>query len=292
MTLSEFFFDLPIYKKAKIDRLENLEPNSHIYYNRDELNIQTLKHILNKNRGSLGNIVGYNPIQKYESSFILSGDSQNIGVRTIRTAIFIEDVHPIIEQGGVVHLELQCKRSGDHFHFLVYWNPDKNTLTKVGQFPSYADIHRHDTTKYNSVLDEDKMNEFVRAIGLHASGVGIGAFVYLRRIFEYLIRDAYNALAQNTDNAVQDFERSRMDEKISMLKDYLPEFLIQNKNIYSILSKGIHELSEEDCLDYFNIVQRGIKMILDQKLEMLMRKKEEDEIKRELAELASKLSRS
>ncbi len=37
--------------------------------------------------------------------------------------------------------------------------------------------------------------------------------------------------------------------------------------MYSILSKGIHELSEEECLQYFKLMKIGIELILDEQLE-------------------------
>ena len=52
-----------------------------------------------------------------------------------------------------------------------------------------------------------------------------------------------------------------------ILKDYLPEFMVTNKNIYSILSKGIHELDEQECIDYFDTLFESIIMILDEILE-------------------------
>ena len=60
-----------------------------------------------------------------------------------------------------------------------------------------------------------------------------------------------------------------------MLKDFLPKMLTNNPTIYGILSKGIHALSEEECLAYFPVLERCIYMILGEWEEM--RKKEEQE---------------
>ena len=43
---------------------------------------------------------------------------------------------------------------------------------------------------------------------------------------------------------------------------YVSEMLIQNTTIYGILSKGIHELSEEECRKYFPVVKECIYQIL------------------------------
>ena len=55
-----------------------------------------------------------------------------------------------------------------------------------------------------------------------------------------------------------------MNQRIQMLRDYLPAILVESKEIYGIISKGIHELAEEECIEYFPIMQEAIFMILRQ----------------------------
>ena len=96
--------------------------------------------------------------------------------------------------------------------------------------------------------------------------MGIGSFVYIRRIFENLIDQAHNLAKSEIKDFSEDiYLNSRMDKKIIMLKDFLPVFLVENRILYAILSKGIHELSEEECLLYFDTVKIGIEQILDEK---------------------------
>ena len=47
-----------------------------------------------------------------------------------------------------------------------------------------------------------------------------------------------------------------------MIYDYA--FVKKPKRIYGIISKGIHELAEEECNEYFPIMQEAIFMILRQ----------------------------
>jgi hypothetical protein len=79
-----------------------------------------------------------------------------------------------------------------------------------------------------------------------------------------------------------DFDRKRMDEKIGLLKDHLPDFLVRNKNIYAILSLGLHELEESACLDAFEMLKHAILFILNEdkhkKEELQLRKKLESAI--------------
>ena len=67
-----------------------------------------------------------------------------------------------------------------------------------------------------------------------------------------------------------------VDEKVKMLANYLPETLVKNTVFYGIISKGIHELSEEDCLAFFPVMQSFIIMILRQ-WETLRKDKEEEQ---------------
>jgi hypothetical protein len=60
-----------------------------------------------------------------------------------------------------------------------------------------------------------------------------------------------------------DFKKARMEDKVLLMKKHLPEFLVANRKIYSILSIGIHELSEQACLGYFDVMRRSIIMILE-----------------------------
>jgi NifB/MoaA-like Fe-S oxidoreductase len=80
-----------------------------------------------------------------------------------------------------------------------------------------------------------------------------------------------------------------MDGEIEMLKDVLPEFLITNKTIYSILSKGIHELTEQECMDSFHVIRVGIELMLDEKLGELQRKKKVKLAENNIAKLAHQI---
>ncbi len=164
----------------------------------------------------------------------------------------------------------RCQRNGRHifaYNFLF-----KNSqLIKTGQYPSIADIEIPSIYKYKKLLKRD-YSDFSKAIGLHSHGVGAGSFVYLRRIFENLIEEVHIKAKINEDNENKKpwdedlYKDSRMDEKIKLLKDRLPDILVENRAIYGIMSKGIHELSEDECKTLFPDVKLGIELILDEKL--------------------------
>jgi len=68
-----------------------------------------------------------------------------------------------------------------------------------------------------------------------------------------------------------------------LLKAELPEFLVENRKLYGILSKGIHSLTEEECLEYFDVVKAGIELILDEKVDHLKKQRKIDDAKHKLA---------
>lgn len=151
--------------------------------------------------------------------------------------------------------------------------------------PSLADLNVNNTKKYRKILGKN-YSDLNRGIGLHSHGVGAGSLVYLRRIFEELIEEAHQEAIKEHGWNEDDYNSSRMDEKIQMLKSFLPDYLVRNKKIYGILSKGIHELPEEICLEIFPIVRVGIEFILDEKIE----NEEKEKKKRETSHLLEKLA--
>lgn len=158
-------------------------------------------------------------------------------------------------------LTYQCTRDKKHvILFDLISTNDK--IIKIGQYPSVADLATPEIVKYKSVLDKQYL-EFSKAVGLFAHGIGIGSFVYLRRIIEKLIYDKYEKFANEIKVPEEEFKHLKFEDKIAVLRNHIPATLEKSKSIYSIVSKGIHELSEEECISMFPIVRTGIELILD-----------------------------
>lgn len=277
MTLEEFVFDIPLYQKIDAnngynDIIEDLgQSNDYI------------------------KIEGYNPIHKKESTFYLErglGELLECTTGPYGPVDFNNtySIH-ILKEFKVKTIVFKCQRYDDEITILVYHDYDNSILIKVGQYPSVADIHIGQIKQYDKVLEKPALREFTKAIGLAANGVGVGSFVYLRRIFEGLIYDAYNKAKEKDEIDVEEFEKQRMDEKIKTLHSYLPAFIVEHSNIYGILSKGIHELSEEECLAYFDTMRASIEMILDQRVELREKQKKEEEVKKKIDAITTKLKK-
>lgn len=164
-------------------------------------------------------------------------------------------------------VSFECAREASHRMPFMFVYRDFQ-LCKVGQFPSLADLHMPELTKYAKVLGT-RQKELVKGVGLASHAVGIGSFVYLRRVFEHLIEEAVEIQRHVAGWDEEAFFKQRMDEKIQTLRSHLPAFLVENRSLYGILSKGIHSLEEAECLDCFPAVLAAIEMILDQKLHII-----------------------
>ncbi len=251
LTLTEFFFDLPIYTPVTID----------------EGNVDVFNQIIDHHNKA--EFEGYNPWGKIESTFVVITDLVPSG--------------NMFSGHGIV--KVKCKRTDAIFRFDIFVDPNISTIMKTGQYPSVADFHISEIKQYKKLLSNEKLKEFTRAIGLAANGVGIGSFVYLRRIFEHLIVEAYAQCLEEGLVSEDQYNRSRMDQKIGLLSAHLPSFLVENRAIYSVLSLGIHELDENTCLAHFDTLRVGIEIILDEKLDELKKKEKIEKAKRKLSQL-------
>lgn len=124
-----------------------------------------------------------------------------------------------------------------------------------------------------------------KAGGLFSHGIGIGAFVYLRRIFERLIEDA-RAGAQLDEAA---FYQKRMAERVDDLKHVLPASVVRFKAAYGILSKGVHELSEEECKRFFPVIRAAIIMMLEERYEAEQKRLAANELESAFASIQNEI---
>jgi len=221
-------------------------------------------------------IDGYCMHCKKDSTFVLGtlhiagGDPWN----NVQTRTALED-----------GLSLKCTRAGHSYRYNLLI--DRMTVRKVGQYPSLADIAIDETRqKYRTVLRGENWGELYKAIGLAAHGEGIGSFVYLRRVFERLVQSRFAEFKDIEGWSEDDFKSMRMVERIELLKDHLPSYLVEARKIYGIFSQGIHELDNETCLQFFNVGKRSIIMILDDDL----KKQQELASRKELADAVAKFA--
>lgn len=194
-----------------------------------------------------------------------------------------ERINKIVSENRIFDKVIRCTHNNSHVFKFFYLLKKKGdypneflTLTKIGQYPSINDLNSEHIRHYNKLLKEYS-KEYTKALGLYSAGIGIGSFVYLRRIIEFLLENAFNKAEKQGVITREEYLKEgtrnrRFDEKITILKEYLPEFMGSNVVIYNIISKGIHELDEDECKEIFPVLQKSIELILDE--EIAIRQKE------------------
>lgn len=164
---------------------------------------------------------------------------------------------------------VRCTRDDRHSitsHFQVA--DDCVYIQKIGQYPSVADVLKGDIRELAPELGRDRAREFNLAITAAAHGVGIGAHVYLRRIFESLVEEAHQRARANDGWNEEVYEKARMVDKVAMLRSELPAFLAEHPQLYSVLSIHLHALSEEVARQNFEKLKQAILIIAEQKREV------------------------
>lgn len=231
------------------------------------------------------------PIYHEGNPVLNAAISHNAGQRELKK------FQEFVESNRITLLKYQCSKDESHQLVYVVLLTD-SFIMKIGQHPSYRDIEKPQTKKFQKVLGK-YFPELSTAIRLYSVNVGIGSYVYLRRIIEKLVYDAFKEAEAAGALTELEFEyseaedgkkyRNGIEEKIKLLKGFLPDMITDQPKIYGIVSKGIHELSEEECLKYFPVLKDGIIMILDDIVAKKEKEKAVAEYKKSLGKIISDL---
>lgn len=142
--------------------------------------------------------------------------------------------------------------------FLVKVSDNCDYAIKVGQYPGIDISIEKDVEKslgkYVDIFKKGRICE--------AQGYGIGAYSYYRRIVESLIDELLDGIPELLDNEKKDeylkaLEKTKnlqhTSEKIEIVKDLLPPILTADGlnplgALYGILSEGIHNNSDDECI--------------------------------------------
>ncbi|MBY3038920.1 hypothetical protein [Rhizobium laguerreae] len=258
-SVHQLFFEAPLYKRFSLG--QDLKLTSQIFGRAGKLRFD-----------------GHCPNCRQNSTWDVSSSM------SYNTSIFHQD---ILDKTKVDWMAITCARDEEH-EIRIYLHYSKLSVEKIGQYPSLATIANDEASRYRSVMSSEDGQEFHKAVGLAAHGVGVGSFVYLRRVFERLVHGRFEEWKAREGWTDEQFLTLRMSDKIMFLRDHLPQFLVEHSRIYGILSAGIHELSEEECLAFFEPLKHSIIIILEED----KKKKEELALRQKFSSALSKINLS
>ena len=178
-----------------------------------------------------------------------------------------------------------AKAECGHELIIVFEIIDQNTIMKIGQSPSIYEMNEEINNKeFLKNLDEEFSEYYTKACSLNSFDSNIGAMTYLRRIFEKLLLDCFKENESSLNITLEDFSKLRMEDKVKSLKNYLPEIIYDagyNK-IYSKISDGIHNLSEDECQKMFIPLRMAIEEIVTEKIELNRKRRRQAELSKTL----------
>lgn len=192
-------------------------------------------------------------------------------------------------------LRTRCTRQGHeaefHFHVAPHAAADAD-LVKFGQFPSLTDFQLGDLSAIDEGMTRRERREFVQAINTGAHGFAVAAFVYYRRVFESILVDARDAhISEHNLTDWPEFDVARTDERIKLLRGRIPQFVSENPHLYALLSKGVHELSEEECASELQLLRSAIELVLTDRAEKVRATKHRANVERLLAQATDRHKR-
>lgn len=154
-------------------------------------------------------------------------------------------------------------------------------LEKLVEYPT----HYRPASKQELSLLGSEREEFFKGLNCERSGLGAAAFLYYRRvvenrrgkIFDQIIKvlkdspHSYVELIQELESAKSE---GQFVKSIDKIKAAFPDSLLisgQNplKLLYSALSEGVHELSDEDCLECAEDI-RVVLLAMSERIDMLL----------------------
>lgn len=157
-------------------------------------------------------------------------------------------------------VQLRCLWNDKH-HMSFFIQFQQTTMQKIGQLPSFATIAQGENKEFRKLMTSQDAAEFAKAIGLASHDTGIGAFIYVRRIFERVIRKCFDE-HKDENGWTEEQYKARMDDRILFMASHLPPFIVENRKLYGILSQAVHELDEDKCLSFFPVARDSIIQIL------------------------------
>jgi len=217
------------------------------------------------------------------SGFFNSNVSRDQVIATLIKESIQNEIHPqhpiadslsdyAIRSYEYVIIRYTCSYDKSHTMAIVFKLTDEGSelsIMKIGQYPAISMLQEKNISQYEELLDDD-YQELLNALQLHSDGYSVASFVYLRRIYENLIRKEHqNQCSTNKDWNDDKYKKLvHFGDKIKMLIDNGAELLPKNfeskkTEIYKFLSLGVHQYSEQKCNQYFDVLFPCITIILD-----------------------------
>ena len=198
---------------------------------------------------------------------------------------------PFLSQDAVKHLYIRyqcdnCKNTKKVYSLAaIITTIPSGMCFKFGEYPPYgAPV----PPRLIKLIGPDR-EIFLKGRRCENQGLGIGAFAYYRRVVEnqknrileeiIKVSKKIGASQDKIDTLSDAIEETQFSTALNMAKDAIPESLLIDGHspmrlLHRSLSRGVHELSDEECLELASTV-RLVLAELSEKLFLLLKDKAE-----------------
>jgi hypothetical protein len=271
---SKFFEDFPLYRKmtcAVPDNYESINKNSYLPPIVLDCEVCKSKQTFQPSQYSLDgetfNIRKKQLPQKLQNMQLEKTAPDSEEYKQLKSLHRISELQPVAN-----YLCAACHSYYVRFMFILL--DDGKAIMKTGQFPIKS-IDAPDSMKR---LLGDHIKIYKKGLINESQGYGIGAFAYYRRIVEDMIgsvlTDIESVIGDDAEKekyhlALATVKKSQSAAtRIEVVKDLVPAALRPDgvnplNAIYQALSVGLHELSDEDCLEFAAALRESLVYLVE-----------------------------
>lgn len=193
----------------------------------------------------------------------------------------------MVAENYYIVYSISCSHDVEHCYYMSILIRIDNgifSVMKIGQYPSMLSVKGFNFDKYKKQLKKYGAYEDYKNSDLSMSnGFYAGAYTYLRRVYEkqlnyYIEKDGIVIQDCHTETKIKSI-KAHFDTRINPLLE----------DLYRILSKGIHELEEEECKDYYEYLKAVIDMQLQYEKEKYEEEQQSKILNRAISNIAQRL---
>lgn len=195
-----------------------------------------------------------------------------------------QDVTVPLEDDGIVIYTFKCTMNQSHYYkmFLKYSLLDKKIIiTKIGQFPLTTLLRTNLSNRFEMVLKKyDSYEDYRLYEQSYERNLLAGSCTYLRRIFEKMV------FKMMDDGNISDSQKKSAIHFADKIKIVKSQFDIDIRDVleecYNLLSKGIHELKNDEIQMFHDLMSEVINVQLESETEKMIRDKSMKELRKSI----------
>ena len=199
--------------------------------------------------------------------------------------IYLNDFE--IKKAYLKLVTITCNYDANHYYVIYYklsHTENEFIITKIGQNISPYEIGLPKVKKFEKQLKKFDAVDDYKKVHIHrAYGDNIAALLYLRRFFEKMTNKLLDGADLSDNRFETKIKKLREDKKLNPQVDNLA------KPVYELLSKGIHELNNDECNELF----QSLNLFIEMQLIYIKTEKEKEqtliELKNDISQKHSKL---